>query len=391
MKTFYIFVTFIALSTSAHAQTIRHLLVVIQPPSDRLLTGLTRAVSHRADDIYLDMYVPAGQSTEVPPHIADGLSKGKEAYEFLKFDESTNALNQVVRDLQAHLNSDGSLTMLKEAYLYLAMDYLAVDRETDAQRMIDEYFCVSGTSTLDPDTWPPNLIHLIERQADQSAGNAITISITTIPPGAELSVDGNKSGISPLQITLPQCTHYLRIRKPAYLTKSTPLPVAPDTASINFDLSLDPLVLSDTPGDRVHIKDTLARYKADGILILSGSAIQTTIQPGTLPVALIKATFMQQDEYIPASITFAYNNDIQSSDEILRLIRHGPKERLHDDELLKPESNKPPENRRAGHASWYKNKWLWAAGAAAIAGGIIFGIQDNHKSSSNTGSIAVKW
>ncbi len=381
------------LSSYAYAQNGRHLLVILQPPCDRLLSELKDAISQRVHNLSFDTYEPSGQCREAIG-VTDELSKGKEAYEFLRFEESLVILNKIIARLKMHLNSNESLDMLKEAYLYSAMDYLALDKATDAREAVDAYLCVSGSPILDKNLWPPNLVDLIKtefnkKRVPDKQGSFISVTITTNPSQAEIFIDGNNAGISPLHIDLLQCTHYVSVSKRAYLTEGIPITISKDTGAINIELLPDASVISGNFLSMDQIKYLIDLHSADGILMLWSSVTQTTTQKYTK----INAKIIDADTFIPSSITFEFKNNSQATDELIKFIQHERNVAVQTDVMRKSIDKNNTDKNKLSSAPWYKNKWLWTTGAAIIVGGVIYAATNlrTHSSSSTTGSISIKW
>ncbi len=391
MKTIQIFFIVMLLSTVVHAQTNRHVLVIIQSPNDSLPSGFMDHVRQRARTVSFEMYEPVEQHGETIDE-TDALSAGREAYEFLRFEESIDILNRAVARLKAHSTSDASMGMLKEADLYLTMDYLALDKTEDAQKTADEYLCLSGTPVLDSNLWPPNLVNLVKDRRRGLQSGFIRVTVTTNPPEADVAIDGNSAGTSPVHTDLLPCTHYLRASKPAYLTKNALFTVSRGTGSADVELAADPLTMPDNALSMEQMKYLFNRYKVDDILLLSGTITQSTLQNALW----IKATLIHPMVNTPSSVTFAYKDNDQASEELVRFIQPAPDVHLQSGALIKPidirSSDVQSDNQKTASASWYKNKWLWAAGAAIISGSIIYAAtKDNAHPSSTTGSLSVTW
>jgi hypothetical protein len=391
MKTIGIVVAVMLLSAVVHAQTNRHVLVIIRPSENSLPSGFMDNVRQRLRTVSFDRYEPSEQPTETID-VTSELSNGKEAYEFLRFEESIDILNKTVAKIKTHLTSDELLGMLKEADLYLTMDYLALDKTKDAQKTADEYLCISGTPVLDSNLWPPNLVNLVKDRKRSLQYGSIPVTVTTNPSEADVVIDGKSAGISPVHTDLLPCNHYLRVSKPSYRTKNTLFMVPRDTGSADVELAVDPLAMPDNALSMEQMKNLFDRYKVDNILLLSGTITQTTVQNALW----IKATLIHPMVNTPSSVTFVYKDNDQASEELVRFIQPAPDVHLQSGALIKPidigSSDGQSDNQKTASASWYKNKWLWAAGAAIISGGILYAAtKDNAHPSSTTGSLSVTW
>ena len=378
------FITMLFSLHSVYAQAKCQILTVIKPDGDRLLVEIVEALNHKDDDISFHIYKSVEQESG-NIDVSDTLSKGKEAYEFLRFEEAISLLTKAISSLQLHLNSQAMLKDLQEAELYLAMSYLAMDRFKDAQKAVDDYLCMSGKTTLNPDLWPPNLINLIKDRATVLENNLIPVTFTTDPSQANLTIDGNSYGITPVQARLLPCPHYLNVTKDGYISKQKNFMVAPDNRTIHIQLTLDPLLITDDIVKKEQINYLLKQYQTDSLLILS--SVQTPAKG-----IIINATYTSGEPLSTSTFVLEYKDKEQAVSGLLSFLEPSQKVEGHN-ELLKTDTQPhTPVQSKEKSSTWYKNKWLWATGAAIIAGGIVYvTTQNNNHSSSSTGSISIKW
>ncbi len=387
MKTLFLCIIMMLLSVSVYAQNGRRMLVIIQPLHDNLLLELADSTEKQLRTVSFIRYEPAEQPVEASDE-TDALAKGKESYEFLRFEESLAILNKAIERLNAHLNSGESLSMLREAYLYSAMDYLALDKATDARKAVDAYLCISGTPDLDANLWPPNLVNLIQKQLIGTQGSFAAVTVVTNPPDAEIAVDGNLKGVSPVHLNLLQCTHYIRAGKKAYLTKNTPAAISGDTHLIKLELAPDTLTISNGLLSREQIQYLSDRYKSDGILMLSSTVTQTTRQRDIW----IKAQIIDAHTLADSSRTFAYEDLNHASAELARFVQPEQDVSVQQDVMRTPMDQNSTGRNKPTSDAWYKNKWVWTAGAAIVAGCIVYATTNaGSHSSSTTGSLSVSW
>lgn len=366
--------------SNALAQGGRHVLLVLRPPSDQLLLGIKDDLIRRLHDATITLY--ADEATDRVPdskHAEAELSKGREAYEFLRFDESIRHINKAISELKGTAISDDAIDMLKEAYLYLAMNYLALDREQAAKGVIDDYRCISGESRPDPLQYPPSLIALIDAHRVQGADGLLTITITTSPQGAGVFLDGKKAGDSPAVIRAYPCYHFLRLAKHAYITQRAMLVVNSKKTAFNFDMEPDPSAIEVPALDKERTLGMLKAYKADEIVVLS-------INKDRISISAVKA-----HPFTASASTLIYEDRKQALAGIAEFILP-EKGRTAPDTILSVPTVTRVERPLGTGGEWYENKWLWAAGAAVIAGGLILGLSGgDRKSSPNTGSVSIKW
>ena len=387
MKPIFLCIIVMLLSVSVFAQSSRHVLVIIQPPHENLLLELVESTGKQLRTVSFIRYEPAEQPVEASDD-TDALAKGKESYEFLRFEESLAILNKAIERLNAHLNSVKSLSLLREAYLYSAMDYLALDNATGARKAVDAYLCISGTPDLDVDLWPPNLVNLIQKQLIGTQGSFATVTVATNPPDAEIAIDGNPEGVSPVHLNLLQCTHYVRAGKEAYLTKNTPVAVSWDTHLINLELAPDTLTISGSQLSREQIQYLSERYKSDSILTLTSIVTQTTQKKDRG----IKAQIVDARTLAKSSHTFTYEDLNHASGELARFVQPGKDVSIQQDVMRTPPDQNSTGTNKPVSDTWYKNKWVWTAGAAIVAGCIVYATTNTGShSSSTTGSLSVSW
>ncbi len=390
MRMFSIFLTIILMSSSAQAQTLRRLLVVIQPQQDSLLLNLQNRVREQLVGLSLECYEPAGHpgaATTAPPDVSESMAKGKEAYEFLKFNESINLLDAAARRLQAHLDSTASLNQLRETRLYLAMDYLALGRDALARDAVDAYLCNSGTPELDHNLWPPNLIKLNEDRFHTVMDSAVPITITTNPPGATVFIDARKAGRAPVTQNLLPCTHYVTATLSSCLPKHTMMTVTRDTRTVVIKLEPCPMAFTQTSGVEEQSQELIARYHVDGILVLSSTVTQTAITETTV----VHATLRSAQSHSSSSLTIAYRTLDQASRDLAAFLQPS-QEKSVPSSVLPVLKDTPDTARAPAPDSWYKNPWLWTAGAVLITGGIVYAVTADHRGSpAKTGSVSVQW
>ncbi len=389
------------ISIPSYAHAAGRLLVIPRPAGDGVLVRLIQGVNRDTGGMLVTTPETPGAPRPSGPtdEAAAGLSKGKEAYEFLRFDESIQNLNDAVSVLKGRLDSDEALHVLREAYLYLTMDYLALDRQAMARRSADGYACISNGERLDPELWPPNLTGLVHDRSIALKDSLMPVTIRTSPPDADVTIDGRDAGRSPLGTGLPQCEHYIKVSKTSYLTKYASMDVGPHNDSIDIGLAPDPLSLSETGVQDEQIRHIMDTYKVEGILLLSAAASYSAPGNGTsIKVTLIRARASAAPSST-SSIVIAYRDDAQAAGELMRFLQPASVTPAHEENILKPGpvlSNKAPVEEKTEGASqaWYMNKWLWAAaGVGLVTGGIVYAATQGTggHASASTGSVSIKW
>ncbi|MGC8578813.1 MAG: PEGA domain-containing protein [bacterium] len=375
------------LSTIAHASdTERHLLVILHPENDSVLVGLKDAVARQTNNILFVEYKPDTNKQTLMPEILENLSKGKEAYEFLKFEESIKHLNSAVNQLKTNLSSDEAINLLREAYLYLAMDYLALDKTYEAKCIADNYICISGTISLDPDLWPPNLIELLKQQ--KALIKAHYINITTIPSDAHIYIDGNSIGMSPTSANLSECSHYLHITKPMYLQKDIQFNINKETNSMDIPLEMDPLAISNEHLTDAQITALSSKYHVDGILILYSYFTDTSLHNKRIVHARLIDVQNNQTRYA----NIGYRNHKQATDELISILTPNNSVVNTNPQINNKLTSFTDDKKQPALHSWYENKWLWTACGAVLTGGVIYATTQNNKNhTSSTGTISIKW
>ena len=387
MKTIYLCLAMLFVSAPVSAQGRRHVLVIIKPAGDTVLLELADNTARHLRTVSFDRYEPEEQPVEASDE-TEALAKGKEAYEFLRFEESLAILHKAIERLNAHLNSEDSLETLREAYLYGAMDYLALDKNTDARTAVDAYLCIAGTPALDANLWPPNLLNLIQQELIGTHGSFVSVTVVTDPPETRITVDGNPAGISPAHLKLLRCTHSIRAEKKAYLTKQVPVAVSENTHRVNLKLGPDTLTISIGRLSREQIQSLISRYKTDTLLTLSRSVTQTTRQKEIW----IQADMVDARTLAELSRTFAYNDPNHAAEALVRFVQPEQDTLPQEDIVRKSTDQNETEKNTPVSGAWYKNKWVWTAGAAIVAGCVIYALLPaGHPASSSTGGISVSW
>jgi hypothetical protein len=84
-----------------------------------------------------------------------------------------------------------------------------------------------------------NLVARNDASGVPTSLKTISMKIISVPPGAELKIDGQELGVTPYSASLRVGSHILEFSKEGYSTGKTPLEVAPDElpgGSVTFEL-----------------------------------------------------------------------------------------------------------------------------------------------------------
>jgi hypothetical protein len=122
----------------------------------------------------------------------------------------------------------------------------------------------------------PSTLNLVAR--NDSSGiptslRTVPLNVVSVPPGANLRVDGRDAGMTPSTVRLTVGNHTLSFSKEGYASGSTPVDIKPDEApggSISFELgglSVDNLELRDgtvIKGDVLDMSMTVVEVRVDG-------------------------------------------------------------------------------------------------------------------------------
>jgi hypothetical protein len=134
---------------------------------------------------------------------------------------------------------------------------------------------------------------------------AIPLKVVSVPPGANLKVDGKDSGVTPKLVSLTIGTHTLEFSKDGYATGSTPVDITADElpgGSITFELgglSRDTVELRD--GTAV-LGDVISVSMAAVVVRVNGED-QTYDRNRVKKISLVERETVQQPPVIvPASV-----------------------------------------------------------------------------------------
>lgn len=134
------------------------------------------------------------------------------------------------------------------------------------------------------------------------ASNAISLTVNSSPQGAQLSVDGTDSGVTPRMIRVGPGHHMLKFVKEGFHTGSFPLDISPNDVSggsVTFDLGAaaqDTLELRDgsvLTGDLVSISGM-------DVEIRIGGAIQHLTRNSVKRILLVQREAPKPDQLPPA-------------------------------------------------------------------------------------------
>lgn len=172
------------------------------------------------------------QTDAAPPEVTSALnlvSNGEANYLAFEYDLAAAALAEGAGQLSVLMSelADAEIQRLIEARILEALSWLAVDKPTVASEALRKLLVLRPTYVGDPKKMSPEALIVLKnaRSALMRAGVG-SLAIETTPPGATVSLDGQRRGVSPITLSdIPFGTHQLRVHVQGYDTTIRAVPV----------------------------------------------------------------------------------------------------------------------------------------------------------------------
>jgi tetratricopeptide (TPR) repeat protein len=158
----------------------------------------------------------------------DLLEQGKQYYQEGKFEETVEKLTLALKML-----SDKD--KLVDAYLHMALSHFALGEKEKAKQDLAELLRLDPTHKLDPMYYPPDFVQLL----DEAKGAILAhITIETEPTEAQVYLDGELKGLSPLELQeVAAGEHKLVVLKEGYKAQEQRLLVKEgEKRTVSFEL-----------------------------------------------------------------------------------------------------------------------------------------------------------
>ena len=263
------------------------------------------------------------------PHLetAATIRRGIAAYDALQLADATRLLADAKAEIDRTGAAELTETELSDLFLYRGLIATQQDDATAAWDELVAAVTVAPTRALDPARFPPKVASLLERVRENLTEHPkVATLLVDVPAGCKAAIDG-------VSIAAPQPrllgTHWVAVRCAAAAPWGTRVDLGADATIVARNVPFAPptsdemLIQARTAGARAFV------------------AIELTGDLGV--VRLVGADGRERDRR-----TVTVHGDLAPVAAAVRV-------------MLAP----APEQR------WYQSRWVWAAGAALIAGAIL--------------------
>ncbi len=287
-------------------------------------------------------------SSPAPPAIAPAIRAGIDAYDGLRFEDAWTALERA-RDLADRSGAaDATAVELSDLFLYRAL----VQAQRDPEAAWDELVAaivVDPTRVLDRARFPPKIIEEAERaRAQVVAGARVTIAVDA-PAGCTIRLDGR-----PAELLLPQLVgpHWLALRCPDHAAWGARIAVTDPMPPIHPT----PVVVAPPPD--AELVASARSAGARGLFVVEVRGAVATVR------------LLDLDGRERGRRTVAVARDLAAVGPAMR-------------SLVAPEAG--------AHAPWYRARWVWAVGGAALAAAIAIPLTATLVHDPGTNGGALQW
>ena len=294
-------------------------------PLGRLGDAIADAAS-RAGASYIDASPPL----ETPPDARPLVKRGIAAYGNLELEAALGALDAAAELVDRTGAALIDTRLLGDLFLYRALVHAQRNDETRAWDDLVVAAGIAPTRVLDPAGFPPRAVERFN-QALAHVAAAPRGRVTLAGAACEVRIDG--TAVTVAQLDLPFGPHWLDARCEGRAPVRTRLVV--DRPAIEVALAGAPI---QPPGDDALVVQ--ARTASARALVV------VTVAGGT---AVVRKLGIEGKELDRASIAIA-RGDREIAAIVTRMLA-------------------PPA--RTAATPWYRSRWAWAAGGAAIAGAIL--------------------
>ncbi len=189
------------------------------PNAEALRSRVRSALAERTGLTSIDETIErrlfASVEPERPTHTLKSaqraLRKAQRALRNFELDQAQAGYAKATELLAPVLGLEESVELDKERLaLGVALAYALRNDEHITERIL-EYATRYGAEG--PPTWPPELI---ERLKSATPASDTKLSVTTVPPGADVRLDGAKVGVTPLELDVRPGSHRVEVTESGY-------------------------------------------------------------------------------------------------------------------------------------------------------------------------------
>ncbi len=293
------------------------------PDAPAVVRTRTRDAAEASGAAFVDRSPPPPRPAD-PTRIAAAIT----AYDQLRFDEAVELLDQVAAELDRTGAAGLDVARLAELFLYRGLARIQLGQPERAWDDLLVAARIDPTRVLDPVRFPPRAIEQLERARAEVAAAPRGVLRVTGPAGCVISIDGAISGDG--RAELPHGAHWIDAACPEHAPWGRRVVV--DRTAVEVVVVPTPLVPPDDDAALVQAR-ALGAASVVEVVVLGGAArVRHRRADGR---ELARALVTVDGEVVAATV----------------------------DRLLRP----PPIRR----APWYRSRWAWAAGGAAVAAAVL--------------------
>ncbi|HUU02251.1 MAG TPA: PEGA domain-containing protein [Myxococcota bacterium] len=147
------------------------------------------------------------------------LTNGKGAYEQLDLELAQKSFMTALRKFEYGYGFMDKPGPLLECLMYLGATWVLVGEPDRAISVFQRAYDLPGRKVLDPNLFPPNIQEIFKSAAKQAASGTMgKVTLLSVPQNAEIYVDGEYRGGSPLKaVDLRAGAHMVKAVKDGYL------------------------------------------------------------------------------------------------------------------------------------------------------------------------------
>ncbi|HEX9190784.1 MAG TPA: PEGA domain-containing protein [Candidatus Deferrimicrobiaceae bacterium] len=318
--------------------------------------------------------------------IAGKLSGATASMEKVEWADARRLLDQAERDARSYRFDEAIRPFLFEIFLRKGMLALWEGDTTASESFLARSRALRPGFSPDPALFPPQFLSAWARAADRPAPEA-ELLVQSLPPGAQILVDGEKRGMTPLRVRIASPgAHRIRLTHPGYRDATREGQWLPgDSEILEFTLT----------GDRIARLGEIIGGPLHG----SGSGPILTEVAAAAGVGRVAIIVLEKGETGDALRARLYarppagGDAVPIGEEMLSPGNHPAGAAAKWAAGRMQSAGWPPAGTEGRESPWYSSIWLWAAVvsaavAIAIAAG---GGGAGSGSGSSTGTVAVNF
>ncbi len=211
------------------------------------------------------------------------LNRGKRAYKKLQMKKALRMFEGIEKPLSRCGPEIKDPKLFENMLLYRGLSLLAVKKKAEAEKQFMQAVSMNTNLKLSSRKYPPDVISAFEAARKKLlSARPSNLNILSKPAGAAVYIDGQRRGVTPLQLPLYRGYHFIRLEKEGYSPWTLTLPAGVSLQAIRALLvkvwSGDPpedLLSSAISRDdlneatKAKLRLMAGYYETDGIVLVS--------------------------------------------------------------------------------------------------------------------------